>query len=376
MSAGSVNLEKTNMSKIRDTLLIMLAILCIHGAAYCAQTTEPFELHVLNVGQGLSVMVEADNHYMLIDGGGRGTSSFVVSYLKQQGIEFLDCVVLSHYDEDHMAGVIGVLNVFPCNMVLLPSYEGSGELYQSLAVVALSNGCVIMHGKAGLEIPIGEASGKIIGPINSEYALDNDMSLCLKISYGNRRFLICGDAEQKSEADLVASETDLSADLYVVNHHGSNTSSTDVFLDSVLPTYAVISCGKDNGYGHPSTEVLQRLQDRGIIMYRTDEQGTVVAYSDGQNLWFNSEPSDQWTGSDSVLIPLELGDEENNNPISRIISDETELFQYVCNINTKKFHYPDCESVNQMKEENRLYTNLDREELVAEGYEPCGNCHP
>lgn len=364
------------MRRIRVILLIMSAILCFLGFDCCAQETEPFELHVLDVGQGLSVMVEADNHYMLIDGGGRGSSSFVVSYLKQQGIDALDCVALSHYDEDHMAGVIGVLNVFPCDLLLLPSYEGSGELYQSLAVAALTNGCVIMHGETGMEIPIGGASSRIIGPVNSDYTSDNDMSLCLKISYGNKQYLVCGDAEQKSEADLVVSGADLSADLYVVNHHGSDTSSTDRFLDSVLPTYAVISCGKENGYGHPSPAVLQRLQAHGIIVYRTDEQGTIVAYSDGENLWFDSESSDQWTGSGSVLIPSEIEDEDNGKSIQRQLPEETESVQYVCNINTKRFHYPDCDSVKQTKEENRLYTDSDREELVAEGYKPCGNCHP
>ena len=364
------------MRNNKRIVLILLIISCFYIFANPMYAAEPFELHVLDVGQGLSVMVEANNHYLLFDGGGREASSYVVSYLKQQGVEKLDCIALSHYDEDHMAGLIGVLNVFPCNMFFVPSYEGDGELNQSLAIATLSNGCAVKHGEAGMEFPIGEASCKIIGPARTDYVSDNDMSLCFQINYGNKRFLLCGDAEQKSELDLVENGTDISADLYVVNHHGSNSSSTDTFLDSVLPTYAVISCGSNNSYGHPSMEVLQRLQNRGITMYRTDEQGTVVAYSDGQNIWFNVEPSDYWSEDDNNLLPVEMDDVGNDNPVFKLIPDETESYQFVCNVNTKKFHYPDCESVNEMNEENRLYTPLDRDALIADGYQPCRNCNP
>lgn len=96
-----------------------------------AHAAQPFELHLLDVGQGQSVLIEADGHYMLIDGGGRSSSSFVVSYLKQQGIDHLDLIAVSHYDEDHMSGLIGALSVFPDDELLLPSYEGEGSLYQS-----------------------------------------------------------------------------------------------------------------------------------------------------------------------------------------------------------------------------------------------------
>ena len=363
------------MRKIKDSVLTLLFLLCFYGLSCSVFASEPFELHVLDVGQGQSVFIESDNHFMLIDGGGRDTSSFVVSYLKQQGVEKLDCAAVSHYDEDHMAGMIGVLKVFPCDILLVPSCEGSGELYQSLTTAALSNGCVIMHGEAGMEFPVGDIDSEIIGPVRTDYSSDNDMSLCFKMSFGGRKCLICGDAEQTSERDLVAEGVDLAADVYVVNHHGSSTSSTEGFLDAVSPSYAVISCGRDNSYGHPTMEVLQRLQNHGVDIYRTDELGTVIVYSDGQSIWFDEEPSDN--GSDgTTFVPLEMEDVERSNFVSRQVPTQTESFQYVCNMNTGKFHYPDCESVNQMNQENRLNTNLDRDELIAEGYEPCGNCSP
>ena len=350
---------------------------------------EPFAFHVLDVGQGQSVLVESEGHFMLIDGGGRGASSFVVSYLKQQGVEALDCVAVSHYEEDHMSGIIGALSVFPSDMFLAPPYAGSGELYQSLAVAALSNGCIVLHPDPGFEFTMGSALVRVIGPQRTDYTSDNDLSLCIKIQYGDTRFLICGDAQHESETDLVNSAEDLSADIYVVNHHGSNTSSMDTFLEQVSPRFAVISCGKDNGYGHPSMETFQRLQNHNISMYRTDQQGSVIAYSDGAEIRFNQDSCTDWTAGDGI-ITLSGVDEgysgegitrssmnEQGDPADENGKSETEQsFQYVCNTNTKKFHYPDCNSIAQMKEENRLFTNLGREELLAEGYEPCGNCNP
>ena len=107
---------------------ILAAWIALPG--FSAHAAQPFELHLLDVGQGQCALIEADGHYMLMDGGGRSSSSFVVSYLKQQGIEYFDEIALSHYDEDHMSGLVGVLSVFPVNQILLPPYAGEGELYQ------------------------------------------------------------------------------------------------------------------------------------------------------------------------------------------------------------------------------------------------------
>ncbi|MBQ8306492.1 MAG: MBL fold metallo-hydrolase [Blautia sp.] len=359
---------------LKRILTLLALILTLSGFNLSVSAAEPFELHLLDVGQGQSVLIKADGHYMLIDGGGRDASSFVVSYLRQQGVDNLDCMVLSHYDEDHMAGLIGALSVFHTDVFLAPAYAGEGDLYQSLAVAALSNGCVVMHPVAGWQFQVGNANIEIVGPVG-EYTSGNDCSLSVRISYGDTAYLICGDAEQQSEIDMVGSGTNLKADVYVVNHHGSSTSSMDAFLDAVSPTYALISCGADNGYGHPSMETLQRFQNHGTAMFRTDKQGTIVAYSDGSDIWFNTDPCDDWTAGNGV-ISLEGTGAEAGGEVTRGMPEEEETFQYVCNTNTKKFHYPDCNSVKQMKEENRLYTDLSREDLIAQGYEPCGNCNP
>lgn len=366
------------MKSFKKILILLTCNLFISaGMLFPVYAAEPFELHVLDVGQGQSVLIEADSHYVLIDGGGREASSFVVSYVKQQGIEKLDYMAVSHYDEDHMSGVIGALNVFPCDVFLAPGYAGSGDLYQSLAAAAFSNGCDIIHPETGTVYEAGNARIEVIGPVRKDYGNDNDMSLCFRIGYGDRHFIICGDAESSSELDLVESGTDISADIYVVDHHGSSTSSMDAFLNAVSPSYAVISCGSQNGYGHPAMETMQRLQNHGISMYRTDVQGTVIACSDGNDIWFDLDPSDNWSAGTAALT-LDA-DTPSGGVITRqapLQEEESAVYDYVCNTNTRKFHYPDCKSVDQIKEENRLNTNLSRDELIAEGYKPCGNCNP
>lgn len=359
---------------------------------------EPFELHLLDVGQGQSVLLKADGRYMLIDGGGRESSSFVVSYLRAQGVDALDIVAASHYDEDHIAGLIGALSAFPAKTLLLPDYEGEGSLYESFAASAASNGCDMVQAEAGREFFLGNAIVRILGPAGSDYDLENDHSLAIKVVYGDTAFLICGDMEQQGELDLVGSGRDLTADVYVVNHHGSRTSSSEAFLDAVSCTYALISCGSGNRYGHPAMETMERLRSREIRMFRTDRQGTVVAYSDGIRVSFNIDPCPDWTSGAADVGEL-ASDFAGNGDLTSGSADEGELIpgsadggtltrgmaadtetsqeiSYVCNTHTKKFHYPDCRSVNQIKEKNRMDTSLSREELIAEGYAPCGNCRP
>lgn len=363
----------------RYMIIAVILPLCIFLFTDMSHASQPFELHLLDVGQGQCVLIEADGCYMLIDGGGRNSSSFVVSYLKQQGIENIDFIALSHYDEDHMSGLVGALSVFPVTQLLLPSYAGEGELYQSFAAAVVSNGAAILHPQAGDEFLLGSAIVEVIGPARTDYGSDNDQSLALRITYEDVSCLVCGDAEEMSETDIVNSGRDISADIYVVNHHGSRTSTTDAFLDAVAPAYALISCGQNNAYGHPTVEVLQRIQERGIQMYRTDLQGTVVLYSDGSFVWSDQEACRDWTPGimegQTRTIPADNGTVQADERAAGE-GQTSEEITYVCNTNTMKFHYPSCNSVNQMNESNRMNTNLGREELIAQGYAPCGNCHP
>ena len=122
----------------------------------------------------------------------------------------------------------------------------------------------------------------------------NDYSVGILLEHGENRFLFTGDAEEDSERDMLESGLGLSADVFKAAHHGSRTANTEEFLEAVDPEYVVISCGEGNSYGHPHAEVLNRLRAMGVQVFRTDEEGTIVASSDGSSITFNVPPSESW----------------------------------------------------------------------------------
>lgn len=374
--------------KLKNLLLIIALVLLAAAPVRGAEDTAPFAFHMLDVGQGASVLVEADGHYMLIDGGGRSSSSYVVSYLQQQGVEKLDYIVVSHYDEDHISGIVGALHVFGCNTILAPDYHADTDIYASYLEAAEDSGAEIIYPRQGDTYALGGAVITVVGPASYENNLENDCSVAVRITYGITSYLVCGDAQAQEEADIMDSGVELESDVYVVNHHGSADSSGFYFLSAVRPVYALISCSADNSYGHPAAETMQRLDNEGVSLYRTDRQGTVTAYSDGTGLWFDQEPCDDFSAGDTAgerdnsgaagqsedgyLMPE---DADGQGGTGQGASENTDAV-YVCNLNTKKFHYAYCDSVNKMKESNRKYTDESRESLIAQGYEPCQNCNP
>ena len=188
--------------------------------------------------------------------------------------------------------------------------------------------------------------------------------MAILLEYGKNRYLFTGDAEEASEAEMLTNGIDISADVYKVAHHGSRSASTQEFLNAVQPKYAVISCGEGNSYGHPHAEVLNRLRSMGAEVFRTDEQGSIIASSDGENITWNCSATDSWQSGEQTE-----SDRENS-------ANVTEQTTYVLNTNTKKFHRETCGSVSQIKEENFQKVQMSREELEQSGYSPCKNCDP
>lgn len=324
----------------------------------------PFSLTMLDVGQGLSVLVQADGEYLLYDGGGRGASSYVVAYLQQHGVSELEWLVASHYDEDHISGLVGVLHTTPVKQALMPDYTTDTQIYQSLQNVLGEKSVPVICPAQGDTVSLGSAEIQIVGPKNYDYDSDNSNSLCLRISYGNFRCLLTGDAEQDAEQDMVASGQDLTCDLYVVGHHGSSSSTSEELLEAASPWYVFLSVGTDNAYGHPTEQTMTALQQHGVALYRTDKQSEITVYSDGENCWFSTNPCEDWTPG-SQTAP--------DTPLATTLPQSA---QFVLNTHTKKFHYPDCSSVEQMSDENKDFIDATREELIERGYTPCGRCDP
>lgn len=334
-----------------------------------AQTAKKQKLTftVLNVGQGLSVLIETDGHRLLYDGGDREASSYVVSYLNKHGATSFDYLIASHYDADHINGLVGVLKNYSVRHFLGPDYETDTRTYRSMISTLAQNGIPIRNPEPGDTIKLGDAKITIVAPNSSYYDDSNDYSIAIKVTFGSNTFYISGDAETESINEILSYERDIRADVYVAGHHGSRTSITASYLQKIAPKYAIISCGEGNSYGHPHKETLSLLKNQGCKLFRTDLQKEIVITCDGKNYFFNVKPTTNFTpGSGSV--------KENKTQAATTKKASTDnSVTYIGNKNSQKFHLPSCNSLPL--EKNRIYFN-SRNEAVQSGYEPCKRCNP
>lgn len=353
-------------------------------AAKAPDTSKPegtLEVHYIDVGQGDATLIKCGSHAMLIDGGNNNKGTTVQLYLKKQGVESLDYVIGTHPDADHIGGLDVIVYKYNCEKVIMPDYEKDTRTYQELVDVIHDKNMKITYPVVGEQYALGEAEFTIIAPNSNSYGGNaNDYSVAILLEYGKNRFLFTGDAEEASEMEMLSNGIELSADVYKVAHHGSRSASTQEFLNAVQPKYAVISCGEGNSYGHPHAEVLNRLRSMGVEVFRTDEQGSIIASSDGENITWNCSATDSWQSGEQTESDRENsedenpGDENSGNAISDAVTSEQTT--YVLNTNTKKFHRETCSSVSQIKEENFQKVQMNREELEQSGYSPCKNCNP
>ena len=285
-----------NKKRLVLTALLFSGLLSMDAAA---QT----DIHVLDVGQGLSVLIESNGHYMLYDGGDSDKSSYVVSYLQQEGVPSLDYVVASHYDSDHLNGVVGALNAFPVSNVWGPNYTTDTRVFESFNSVVSQKGLSRVQPAIGSQIQLGDATIQVLAPSGTDYSDVNNYSIAVRVQDGNTSFLITGDAEAESEAQMIASGLTLDSDVYVMGHHGSGTSTSWDLLQAATPEYAVLSCGAGNSYGHPHVESMEKLQAMEIQLLRTDKQGNIVASTDGTTITWNVNPCNDYTPGDPNDTP-------------------------------------------------------------------------
>ena len=325
------------------------------SAAAAVDTVDaPLEVHFIDVGQALSVLVECDGQFMLYDGGNVDDGSLVVSYLQKQGVEQLQYVFCSHAHEDHVGGLAAVMAKFPAGHAYSPVTESSTKCFNDFVKYTRQQGLQLEVPSVGTVWPLGSATVTMLGPV-TQYSETNNTSLVLRIDYGNTSFLLTGDMENTAETDLVNSGASLKADVLQVGHHGSSTSTGYLFLNAVLPEMGVISCGTGNKYGHPHEETLSILRDAKVDVYRTDLLGTITVSSDGQNYTVGTEHF----AADSALNPTD--------PAAASAAQQG----YIGNVNSKKFHLPSC--ANLPAEKNQILFS-SYEEAIAAGYSPCSSC--
>lgn len=331
-------------------------------AAEVVHNSGELAVHYIDVGQGDATLITCGGSSMLIDAGNNNMGTTVQYYLSKQGITKLNYVVGTHPDADHIGGLDVVLYKFDCETFFMPDIEKNTKTYQEVVDVAGLKRLTISHPEEGDSYALGDASFTILSPSVAEGEQDaNNSSIVIRLLYGESSFLFSGDAEAEEEQAILDSGQRLSSTVYKVAHHGSSGANSKPYLDAVSPKYAVISCGKDNSYGHPHKEVLQMLQDRGITTYRTDEQGTIIVYSDGETISFQQEGQ------------KDTGRAENKSMATTQNKSESEE-DYILNTNTKKIHLKTCSSVADIHEENRLESKETLTVLMKQGYTPCKRC--
>ena len=288
------------MSKRRRTIASLVLILCAASIFICAvavpliriwrdgrkqlpEDATGMEVTFLDVGEGDSILVIADGEAMLVDGGLPEYSDFLYAYLKNRELDHLRYVVCTHPHADHVGGLSGALRYATAEEAFCSTTEYDSRSFESFLKILREQGVELRVPEIGSKFNLGAAEITVISPAR-EYEELNDSSLVLRIDYGSTSVLLTADAGYDAELDMMDSEYSLKADLLKVGHHGSGSSSYFYFLDEVMPEYAVISVGKDNENGHPSQNVLDKLEKLGAEIYRTDTDGTVTFISDGKSI--------------------------------------------------------------------------------------------
>ena len=229
---------------------------------------------------------------------------------------------------------------------------------------------------AGDTFALGNATVQVLGPVISSTD-PNNMSIVVRVVYGDTSFLFTGDAEREEEQNILDAGFSVQSTVLKVGHHGSANSTTYPFLREIMPEYAVISVGVNNSYGHPTEDTLSRLRDADVTVYRTDMQGDVICTSDGKTVSFALERN---ANADTLggIGPNSTQQSEAQGTVPDPTPTQTPVtgVQYVLNTNTHKFHYPSCSSVKKMSEKNKSLYSGTRDEVISMGYSPCGNCHP
>jgi len=292
--------EKILWQKIKKkAVLIVLSITLIIIIIQVFYPTDNLKVNFINVGQGDCILIEAPNKInILIDGGGTPQSDFdvgskiVIPYLRRKGINEIDLLIVTHPHLDHLEGLLPVLKEFKVDMVLDSGVICDSSEYKEFISLILKKGIPYHKAKAGDNFIFN--NNLEIFLLNPLYDSDfyeesdfNNASIVVKLFYKNADFLFTGDIEEATEKKLLVWQNILQSDILKVGHHGSATSTSIEFLDKVDPRIAVITVGK-NHFGHPSQKIIERLEDRDIRIYRTDEDGTIIIRTNGQEYWIRT----------------------------------------------------------------------------------------
>lgn len=218
------------------------------------------------VGQADSTFVKLNNSTMLIDAGNNEDGKMIVNFLNQNNISKIDYLVATHADEDHIGGIDDILNSVKVNQLLIPTVGSSGSDYKNAIEAAKNNNVEIKNPVRGDKFNLDSANIEIMSALEGQDVSDNDSSIVMQMNYNTTKYLFMGDAEKEVENSRQWQEVDV----LKVGHHGSNSSSSEKFLEQINPKYSIIEVGKNNSYNLPSSKALTRLKNINTKILRTD----------------------------------------------------------------------------------------------------------
>ena len=361
--------------------LLLAFTLVFPGSAVAVEASGQGDMavHFIDVGQGLAILVQSGGENLLYDGGNRAHADEVVQYLKNQQVETIDYMISSHYDEDHLGGLVKCLDNFEVEHVLGSDYVHTSELFNTFMNTATAHAIIVEYPSVGDTYEFGTGSFTVMAPDGISQN-SNDNSVVIRLVNGNNSFMFMGDAEETSEQDMISTGMNLDCDVLSLGHHGSASSTTWDLLEASTPSWAVISCGQDNSYGHPSAETMGKLKDMDIPVFRTDDQGTIIALSDGNAISWNQEPCNDYAsgsekkGADSSSSQTA---EYSGNAVAVSESEAAEISDsdtqermvWISATGSKYHSKPDCGNMNPNKA-----TQETEAQALSQGYEACKKC--
>ena len=348
-----------------------------------AKVEGQLKVHYIDVGQGDCELIQTGNASMLIDAGNSGNGPGIVSYIKGQGINRLNYLILTHPHADHIGGAADVINAFDIDQIIMPKVSHTSKTFENLLLTIKSKGLKVTSPTPGTDYELGSAKFTILGPDSASYSNLNNYSVVNKVTFGNTSFLFMGDAELESENEILSQGYDIKADVLKVGHHGSDTSTTSSFLSAVNPKYAVISVGHGNKYGHPNQSVLNSLSASKVEVYRTDESGTVIATSDGETITFDKKASPIKANAPPKSTTVKSNSNKSSSkgqaavvpaPSKNKVKPKSKTdgggktTVYITDTG-KKYHRDGCQYLKKSK----IPISLEK---AKKSYSPCSKCHP